>query len=122
MVNQRANAAREAYRKRDWATARDGFLTIRAGEPLVAADLDALADSAWWLGLADEAATAGAEVLRGSGARPVDQALSAPRRRNPLSRRWWRGCWRCSGPNWTGTAPPTTSSGSCAPHAGTLRG
>ena len=48
-------AARESYRRRDWAGARERFSAARAAGELAAADLDALADAAWWLGEAEEA-------------------------------------------------------------------
>ena len=42
-------AARDAYRRRDWAAARERFRSARAAGELAAADLDALGDAAWWL-------------------------------------------------------------------------
>jgi len=47
--------ARDAYQRRDWAVARDRFTAARRGGPLPVSDVVALADSAWWLGLTDEA-------------------------------------------------------------------
>ena len=47
--------ARDAYARRDWPRARDGFLQARASGVLPADDVFALADAAWWLGLIDEA-------------------------------------------------------------------
>jgi DNA-binding NarL/FixJ family response regulator len=54
-VGEVLEAAREAYRRRDWAGARERFAAARAAGELAAADLDALADAAWWLGEVDEA-------------------------------------------------------------------
>lgn len=50
MIDQR-EAAHDAFRRRDWQQAYDAF---RACEALEADDLDALGESAHWLGLADE--------------------------------------------------------------------
>lgn len=44
-------AAREAYARRDWTTAREGF---RAVGELGTEDLASLADASWWLGLVEE--------------------------------------------------------------------
>ena len=41
--------------RHDWAGARERFTAARTAEELAAADLDALADAAWWLGEAEEA-------------------------------------------------------------------
>lgn len=57
-------AARDAYRRRDWAAARGGFATARAAGELAAADLDALADAAWWLGDVEEASAVLEEAYR----------------------------------------------------------
>jgi ATP/maltotriose-dependent transcriptional regulator MalT len=43
-------AARDAYARRDWVTARDGFAAASTDGDLAAADLHALATCAWWLG------------------------------------------------------------------------
>jgi len=51
-------AARDAYRRRDWATARERFLAAQDAGELGAADLDSLGDAAWWLGEVDEASAA----------------------------------------------------------------
>jgi DNA-binding NarL/FixJ family response regulator len=48
-------AARDAFRRHDWAGARERFAAARAAGELAAADLDALADAAWWLGDVEEA-------------------------------------------------------------------
>jgi DNA-binding NarL/FixJ family response regulator len=47
--------AREAYRRRDWASARAAFAEARDAGPLDADDLCALASCAWWLGDLDAA-------------------------------------------------------------------
>jgi DNA-binding NarL/FixJ family response regulator len=57
-------AAREAYRRHDWAGARDRFSAVRAAGGLAAGDLDALADAAWWLGEFDEASAVLEEAYR----------------------------------------------------------
>ena len=49
-----ADAARDAYRRRQWSEARELFRSCRQVGDLTADDLAALADSAWWLGLVDE--------------------------------------------------------------------
>jgi len=62
-------AAREAYARREWSTARDGLRAARAvpggrGGDLAGADLALLHDAAWWLGLVDESITAGGDAYR----------------------------------------------------------
>ena len=57
-------AARDAYRRRDWAAARERFAAARAAGELAAADLDALADAAWWLGDVEEASAVLEEAYR----------------------------------------------------------
>jgi DNA-binding CsgD family transcriptional regulator len=47
--------ARDAFARRNWVRARDGFIAARAHGPLSSDDTYALADAAWWLGLIDEA-------------------------------------------------------------------
>jgi ATP/maltotriose-dependent transcriptional regulator MalT len=47
--------AREAYRRRDWVTARSGFVRALGDAPLEADDLYALSNCAWWLGDLEEA-------------------------------------------------------------------
>ncbi|HET7517113.1 MAG TPA: LuxR family transcriptional regulator, partial [Actinomycetes bacterium] len=54
-VGEVLEAAREAYRRHDWAGAREHFTAASAAGELAAADLDALADAAWWLGEVEEA-------------------------------------------------------------------
>jgi DNA-binding CsgD family transcriptional regulator len=54
-VGEVLEAAREAYRRRDWPGARERFAAARAAGELTATDLDALADAAWWLGEVEEA-------------------------------------------------------------------
>ncbi|MGH2427868.1 MAG: hypothetical protein ACRDGV_03105 [Candidatus Limnocylindria bacterium] len=48
-------AARDAYRRRDWPAVRAGFEHARAGSELAADDLFQLSDAEWWLGHVDEA-------------------------------------------------------------------
>ncbi len=71
-----SGGAREAFGRRDWQAAYDGF---RAGDDLAPADLDALAECALWLGRAEEAvegyqAAYRAHLAAGAGPRA---ALSA---------------------------------------------
>jgi ATP/maltotriose-dependent transcriptional regulator MalT len=53
--------AHEAFGRRDWQAAYDGF---KSCEVLDAADLDALAEAAWWLGHSDEAVQAYQDAYR----------------------------------------------------------
>jgi DNA-binding NarL/FixJ family response regulator len=72
--------ARVAYARRNWTTARAGFLAARTGTAeLCADDLDALGDCAWWLGLGDESVAAYAEGfhLHQQDCRPRKAAMSA---------------------------------------------
>jgi tetratricopeptide (TPR) repeat protein len=72
-------AARDAYARRDWPRARDGFEAARASGALTADDVYALAESAWWLGLVDDALAYYEEAYRrhlGEG-RPRQAAMSA---------------------------------------------
>ena len=57
-------AARAAYGAHAWPAAREGFRAAREGGPLPAADLSALADSAWWLGRVDESIAEGERAYR----------------------------------------------------------
>jgi DNA-binding NarL/FixJ family response regulator len=68
------DAARDAYRRHDWAGARDGFGAARAAGELAAADLDALADAAWWLGDFDQASAVLEEAYR----RHLDEGRPGP--------------------------------------------
>lgn len=72
-------AARDAYRRRDWAGARAGFLATRELGELSSDDLFALADAAWWLGLVDESVAVGEEAYRRylHGQRPRQAARAA---------------------------------------------
>ena len=72
-------AAQDAYARRDWLGARDGFLAAREADELSADDLHALADAAWWLGLVDESLAAAEEAYRMflQGARPRQAASAA---------------------------------------------
>jgi DNA-binding NarL/FixJ family response regulator len=67
-------AARDAYRRHDWAGARERFTAARAAGELAAADLDALADAAWWLGDVDEASA----VLEAACRRHLDEGRPGP--------------------------------------------
>ena len=51
-------SAREAFVRRDWAVARDGFNVVKEHVALGADDLSALGDSAWWIGEVGEALAA----------------------------------------------------------------
>ena len=68
------DAARDAYRRHDWAAARDGFGAARVAGELAAADLDALADAAWWLGDFDQASAVLEEAYR----RHLDEGRPGP--------------------------------------------
>jgi DNA-binding NarL/FixJ family response regulator len=68
------DAARDAHRRHDWAGARDGFGAARAAGELAAADLDALADAAWWLGDFDQASAVLEEAYR----RHLDEGRPGP--------------------------------------------
>ena len=110
LVVEAGARAREAFDRRDWRSAYEAF---RACDELGADDHDALAESAHWLGLADEAIESYAEAyrlhlengtarraslsafmlaiylrLRGDGAQPTGgwpgpSGCSRPRRRAP---------------------------------------
>jgi DNA-binding CsgD family transcriptional regulator len=70
----RLEAARDAYRRRDWVAARQGFTAARAAGELAAADLDALGDAAWWLGEVEEASA----VLEAAYRRHLDEGRPGP--------------------------------------------
>jgi hypothetical protein len=107
-------AARDAYRRRDWAAARERFLAVRAAGGLGAADLDTLGDDAWWLGEVDEASAALEAACRRhlEEGRPGPAAIAAigvgslragptgrsPRRWSSATRRWPGTC-RTSSPS-----------------------
>jgi DNA-binding NarL/FixJ family response regulator len=63
-VDEILQAARDAYRRRDWPEARERFAAARATGELAAGDLEALADAAWWLGEFDEASATLEEAYR----------------------------------------------------------
>ncbi|MGH7665635.1 MAG: helix-turn-helix transcriptional regulator [Gemmatimonadaceae bacterium] len=73
------DAGREAYARRDWQGARDGFLAARDTGELSADDLHIWADAAWWLGLVDESLAAAEEAYRMflQGTRPQQAASAA---------------------------------------------
>jgi hypothetical protein len=73
-VGEVLQAARDAYRRRDWPEARARFAAARAAGALAAADLDALADAAWWLGEFDEASATLEEAYR----RHLDEGRPRP--------------------------------------------
>jgi hypothetical protein len=100
-------AARDAYRRRDWAAARAGFTAARTAGELAAADLDALGDAAWWLGEVEEASA----VLEAAYRRYLEEAGRA----RPLWRPWGSGSTRSSAA--TGWSAPAGSAGpsGCSP-------
>jgi DNA-binding NarL/FixJ family response regulator len=57
-------AARDAYRRRDWPGARERFTAARAAGELAAEDLEAFSDAAWWLGEVDESLAVLEEAYR----------------------------------------------------------
>jgi len=71
--------ARDAFRHHDWAAARERFTAARSAGELAAADLDALADAAWWLGDVDEASAVLEAAVRRHlvEGRPGPAAMSA---------------------------------------------
>ena len=71
--------AREAYRRRDWVAAREGFSAARELAELPVDDVNALADAAWWVGAVDESLEAAEEAYRRflQGDRPAQAAMSA---------------------------------------------
>jgi DNA-binding CsgD family transcriptional regulator len=73
------SAAREAYQRRDWQAARDGFAAAASVDALSADDAFAFADAAWWLGRVDESLAAGEEAYRRflEGDRPERAAMAA---------------------------------------------
>ena len=68
------DAARDAYRRHDWAGAHEGFGAARAAGELTGADLDALADAAWWLGDFGQASAVLEEAYR----RHLDEGRPGP--------------------------------------------
>jgi DNA-binding NarL/FixJ family response regulator len=72
-------AAREAYARRDWPAARDGFEAARAVVDLTPDDLSALSDAAWWLGDVESSSTAGQLAYDGycRDGRTRDAAMAA---------------------------------------------
>ncbi len=63
-VTEELEHARAAYLRHDWSSARNGFRVAAQRSALSAGDLDAWADAAWWMGLADESVGAGQEAFR----------------------------------------------------------
>ena len=78
-VGEVLDAARDAYRRHEWAAARKGFSAARTAGELAADDLDALADASWWLGEAEEASAVLEEAYRRhlNEGRPGRAAMSA---------------------------------------------
>ena len=72
-------AAHQALGRREWAAARDGFQAAAKHGNLGPDDLNALGDSAWWLGAVDEALASyeGAYRLYLQGEQPRKAAISA---------------------------------------------
>ena len=64
-VNGFVKAARDAFRRRNWAQARDGFHAVRDLGSLAADDYYELAEAAWWLGDIDESLAAYEQAYRG---------------------------------------------------------
>lgn len=73
--------ARAAYERREWAAARELYLSARALGPLSAEDIAALSDAAWWEGAIDESLSACEEAYRlflhGDDPRPRPAAMLA---------------------------------------------
>jgi DNA-binding CsgD family transcriptional regulator len=80
-VTRALESARDAYERRQWARAREGYLAARAAAPLAAEDVAALADAAWWEGAIDESLSACEEAYRlflhGDDPRPRPAAMLA---------------------------------------------
>jgi DNA-binding CsgD family transcriptional regulator len=78
-VHVTATAAREAYDRRDWEVAREGFAAAAAAGELSADDTFAWADAAWWLGRVPESLAAGEQAYRRflEGDRPARAAMAA---------------------------------------------
>jgi hypothetical protein len=78
-VSGTLEAARDAYRRHDWAAARERFTAARATTDLSPADLEALSDAAWWLGDVEEALTVLEAAHRGylEEGRPGPAAMAA---------------------------------------------
>jgi len=72
-------AARDAYRRRDWPGARERFTAARAAGELAAEDLEAFSDAAWWLGEVDESLAVLEEAYRRhlDEGRPRSAAMAA---------------------------------------------
>ena len=63
-VDRLLSEARTAYSAGRWSEAREAFLAARSQQELAAEDLLALGDSAWWLGINDEALAAYERVFQ----------------------------------------------------------
>ena len=72
-------AAHDAFARRDWLVALEHFTAARDKGPLSAEDIDALAETAWWLGEIDESLSAydQAHRLYLDEGRPRRAAMSA---------------------------------------------
>src|SRR5689334_13603785 len=77
--NELLAAARTAYARRDWVTAREAFSAAGEHAALSADDTSLLGQSAWWLGRIDESLAASERAFRLylDAARPVDAAAAA---------------------------------------------
>jgi len=78
-VTEIVQEARDAFARRDWVRARDGFKAARERGTLTADDTFALGDAVWWLGSFREANTFYEEAYRLylDEARPLQAAKSA---------------------------------------------
>lgn len=78
-LTQLLEAARDAYGRRDWAGAREGFNAARERAELFAEDLDCLGDAAWWIGHVEESLDIYEEAYRRHlhGDRPRQAATAA---------------------------------------------
>lgn len=78
-MGEQLRLAGEAYRRRDWLAAAQGFDAARGSGEVTADDLFALADAAWWLGDVERSIGAGEEAYRRylHGDRPTMAAMAA---------------------------------------------
>jgi hypothetical protein len=78
-VNAVLAAARDAYARRDWPAAREGFDAAREVAALSADDLSALGDAAWWLGHIEESLAASEQAYHGylDAGQPRQAAMAA---------------------------------------------
>ena len=78
-VGSMVKPARDAFQRRDWAGARDGFHAARDAGLLAADDYFEFAEAAWWLGDIDESLAAYERAYRAyvQGGRLLRAAMSA---------------------------------------------